>query len=61
MTKNSDDFDDKYMKIKFNSDDELSLNKMIDIPSMIIAVRAAFYKNTKYYPQVFLDERLYKL
>ena len=61
MTKNSDDFDDKYMKIKFNSDDELSLNKMIDIPSMIIAIRAVFYKNTKYYPQVFLDECLYKL
>ena len=25
-TKNSDDFDEKYMKIKFNSDDELPLN-----------------------------------
>ena len=26
-TKNSDDYDEKYMKIKFNSDDELPLNK----------------------------------
>ena len=27
LTKNSDDYDEKYMKIKFNSDDKLSLNK----------------------------------
>ena len=26
ITKNSDDCDEKYMKIKFNSDDELPLN-----------------------------------
>ena len=49
------------MKIKFNLDDKLSLNKMIEIPTMIIVVRAAFHENNKYYPQVFLDECLYKL
>ena len=27
ITKSSDDYDEKYMKIKFNSDDELPLNK----------------------------------
>ena len=32
------------MKIKFNSDDELPLNKTIEIPSMIIVVRAVFYE-----------------
>ena len=48
------------MKIKFNSDDELALNKTIEISSMIIVVRAVFYENNKYYPQVFLDECLYK-
>ena len=58
ITKNSDDYDEKYMKIKFNSDDELPLNKMIEIPSMIIVVRAVFHENNKYYPQVFLDECL---
>ena len=46
------------MKIKFNSDDELPLNKKIEIPSMIIVVRTVFHKNNKYYPQVFLDECL---
>ena len=49
------------MKFKFNSDEELHLNKTIGIPSMIIVVRAVFHENSKYYPQVFLDERLHKL
>ena len=61
ITKNSDDFDEKYMKNRFNSDDELTLNKMIEIPSMITVVWAVFYKNNKYYPQDSLDECLYKL
>ena len=49
------------MKIKFDSDDELPLNKTIEIPSMIIVVKAAFHENKKYYPKVLLDECLYKL
>ena len=35
------------MKIKFNSDDELSLNEMIEIASMIIVVKPFFKKNNK--------------
>ena len=49
------------MEIKFNSDSELPLNKMIEIPSITIVVRTIFYVNNKYYPQFFLDERLYKM
>ena len=49
------------MKIKFNLDDELPQNKMVEIPSMVIVVRAVFHENNKYYPQVFLDECLYNL
>ena len=47
------------MKIKFNSDDELPLNKTF----MAIVVRTVFHENYKYkyYPQVFLDECLYKI
>ena len=45
MTKNSDDYDEKYMKIKFNTDDELSLNKMVEIPTMTIVVRAIFIES----------------
>ena len=50
MTKNSDDYDEKYMKIKFNLDDELTLSKTIEIPTMTIVVRAVFHENKKYYP-----------
>ena len=38
------------MKIKFNSDDELPLNKAIEIPVMVIVVRTIFYKKKKYCP-----------
>ena len=53
ITKISDDYDEKYMKIKFNPDDELPLNKMVDISTITIAVGAIFLENGKYYPQVF--------
>ena len=61
IIKNSDDYDQKYMKIKFKSDDKLPLNKVIQIPNMIIVARAIFHENKKYYLQVFSDECLYKL
>ena len=60
-TKNSDYYDEKNMKIKFNSDDELPPNKTIEIPTMTIVVRAVFHENNKYYPQVFFDEYIYEL
>ena len=41
------------MKIKFNLDDELLLNKTIEICGMIIVVRAVFHENNKYCPQDF--------
>ena len=41
-------------------DEELPLNNMIEIHSMIIIVTAVFHENNKHYPQVFLDECLYK-
>ena len=63
ITKNSDDYgsDEKYINIKFDSDDELSLNKRIEIPTIVIAVRAIFLENNKHYLQVFLDECLYEM
>ena len=51
----------KYMKNKFNLNDMLSLNNTIEVSSMIIVVRAIFLENNQYYPQVFLDECLYKI
>ena len=46
------------MTIKFDTDDELPLNKMIETPLVAIVVRAIFYENNKYYPQVSLDKFL---
>ena len=37
------------MKIKFDSDNDLTPNKMIGIH---VVVRAIFYENSKCYPQV---------
>ena len=45
------------MKVKFNSDDELPLNKKIKIPSMIFVVRGGFFnENSKYYPNIVRRE-----
>ena len=52
IIKNSDHYDKIYMKIKFNSDDKLSLNKTVEIPIMTIVVRVVFLENNKYYPHV---------
>ena len=60
-TKNSDNYDEKYMKIKFNSYDELPLNKKKEISSMIIVVRFIFLENNKDYLKFVVDEYLYKL
>ena len=43
-----------YMKIKFNSDDDLSLNKQLKFINLTIIVRTVFEEDGKYYPQIFL-------
>ena len=61
ISKNSDDYDEKYLKIKPDLYDILALNKTIEIPIVTIVVRAIFYEDNKCYPPVFLDESLYKI
>ena len=61
ISKNSDDYVQKYTKIKFDSDEDLSLNKKMEIHNAIIVVRTVFHENNNSYPQVFLDEYQYKL
>ena len=41
------------MKIKFNSDDNLPLNKILKLHNLTIAVRSVFQEDKKYYQQVF--------
>ena len=50
-----------YMKIKFNSDDILPLNKPLKFYQMTITIRCVISEDNKLYPQVFLDEALYSL
>ena len=49
------------MKIKFNSDDDLLLNKSLKFHNMTIIIRSVFEEDGKLYPQVFLDDTLYEL
>ena len=50
-----------YMKIKFNSDDELTLNKELNFHDIIITIRSVFEEDGTLYPRVFLNNTLYEL
>ena len=41
------------MKIKFNSDDELLLNKPLKFHAMTIIIRSVFEEDGKFYPHLF--------
>ena len=49
------------MKIKFNSDDNLPLNKPLKFHNMTVTIRSVFKENGKLYPLVLLDDTLYEL
>ena len=55
------DYEKYYMKIKFNSDDNLPLNKQLKFHLMNITIRSVFEEDGKRYLQVFLDDTLYEL
>ena len=55
------DCEKDYMKIKFNSDDNLPLNKPLKFHNITITIRSVFKEDGKLYPQVFLDDILYEL
>ena len=55
------DYEKDYMKIKFNSDDNLPLNKPLKFHNMTITIRSVFKEDGKLYPQVFLDDTLHEL
>ena len=52
---------DNYTKIKFNTDDNIPLNKIIYFSRITIIIRSVTQKDGKYYPQLFLDECLYEV
>ena len=54
------DYRKDYMKIKFDFDDDLPLNKPTKFHAITIIIRSVFEEDSKLYPQVFLDEALYE-
>ena len=44
------DYEKDYLKIKFNSDDDLPLNKPLKFHLMTIIIRSVFEKDSKPYP-----------
>ena len=44
------------MEIKFNSDVNLPLNKILKLHNLTIIVRSVFTQDGKSYPQIYLDE-----
>ena len=50
-----------FMKIKFESDDNLPLGRIIKLHMLTVTVRSVFEEDGKYYPQIFLDQCFYEL
>ena len=61
LNSNECDHEKDYMKIKFNLDDDLPLNKSLKFGLMTITIRYVFEEDGKLYWQVFLDDTLYEL
>ena len=45
------EYEKYYMKIKFNSDVDIPLNKQLYFPTITVIIRNIFEKDGKYYPQ----------
>ena len=48
------------MKIRFESDGDLPISKIINIPVCVIIIRGVFEEDSKYYPQVLLHDCFYE-
>ena len=53
-------FDKDYTKTKFESNNIFPIDNDVNIHIATIIIRAIFAKDDKYYPQLFLDDGLYK-
>ena len=53
-------YEKNFMKIKLESNDDLPLGKILDIPACVIIVKSVFQESNKYYPQVDLRDCFYE-
>ena len=49
------------MKIKFNTDYTIPLNKIIYLPTITITIRSITKKDGKYYLQLFVNDCLHEV
>ena len=54
----SGEYDKYYMKTKCSSDNDFPLNKQLNFLRLKIIIRNIFEKNSKCYPQFFLNDCL---
>ena len=54
------DYGKDYMNIKFDSNNDLPLNKPLKFHAMTIIIRSVFEEDDKFYPQLYLDYALYE-
>ena len=50
-----------FKKIRFESNDDLPLNKPMRLRLLTIIIRSVFSESGKFYTQLFLDDALYEL
>ena len=55
------EYEKDFKKIRFESNDDLPMNKPIKLRLLTIIIRSVFSENGKFYPQLFLDDALYEL
>ena len=62
---NKIDGDDKkvygYIRLKFNSDVDLPLDKLIKFHTLTVIVACVIRKANKFYPEIYVDEDIYEL
>ena len=61
ITEKNGEYEKDYEKIKFNTDDDIPLSKMIYFPTVTVIIRRVFEKDGKYYQQVYLDDCLHQV
>ena len=53
-------YEKNYARIGINTDDDIPLNKQLKFPTLTIIIRCVLQEDGKLYPQIYLDEFLYK-
>ena len=54
------EYEEDYMKIRFKSNHDLPLNKPIKLCLLTIIIRSVLSENSKFYPQLYLDDAWYE-